>query len=632
VLHALPAEVVLVASDGAVLAANEAWQRFVRAHHAPAARAERANYFHVWSSADLVTAADAGRIRDAVGQVVSGIAPRADAEVAARVSPDRTAWLRLDIAPLDPSAPASGVVVTHHDVSAYRQTAGAVQRQVDPSFAAVFEASPVPIVISEVDSDRILHVNAAMLNLLGVSSAAELGKRASSLALWGSEDQRRDIVAQVLAGRAVNNVEVSLDCRTPPHRTLLLSLELVRPAVADEPSTLITMAVDISERRLLEEQFRQSQKIEAVGRLAGGVAHDFNNLLTVIIGYNEALDFDEVLGESAREAVRQIRLATERATMLTRQLLAFSRRQVLQPQTLDLREVTHQLAPMLRRLMGEDIELTTRWGDELAVVRADPGQIEQVLMNLAVNARDAMPQGGRLTIEIGAVEFGPDFVAGHPYVVPGRYLQLVVSDTGTGMTADTRARVFEPFFTTKPQGQGTGLGLAMVYGIVKQSEGYIWVDSETGQGATFRIALPLVEADAVPDRPAPDVARTPGGHETVLLVEDEDALRELDRQILMRYGYRVLHARTGPEAVAVAEAHPGTIQLLLTDVVMPTMSGRELADRLQAAFPEMKVLYMSGYTSDAMVRHGVSEATMAFIQKPMSPPALARKVREVLDS
>ena len=497
--------------------------------------------------------------------------------------------------------------------------------------AVAFRASPVPIVISEVGSDRILHVNPAMLGLLGASKTDELGDRAGGLALWGSEARYRSLLDQALAGHPVKDVEVTLD-RRDGRRTLLLALELVPAAGAHERPSLVTVAVDTSERRLLEEQFRQSQKIEAVGRLAGGVAHDFNNLLTVIIGYNESLDFDEVLGDSAREAVQQIRLATERATMLTRQLLAFSRRQVLQPQVLDLRGVTQQLAPMLRRLLGEDIVLTTEWGEAPAVVRADPGQIEQVLMNLAVNARDAMPTGGRLTIEIGSAELGADFVADHPYVVPGRYVELVVSDTGTGMSADTRARIFEPFFTTKPQGQGTGLGLAMVYGIVKQSEGYIWVESETDRGATFRIALPLVEAEAEPERPPAEAARPRGGHETVLLVEDEDALRELYRQVLMRCGYRVLNARTGPEALAVAEAHPGPIHLLLTDVVMPTMSGRELADRLKASVPGMKVLYMSGYTSDAMLRHGVSEASVAFIQKPMTPPALVRKVRDVLDA
>jgi two-component system cell cycle sensor histidine kinase/response regulator CckA len=523
-----------------------------------------------------------------------------------------------------------GEARTSTEELADRHTADAARQHGDHTLAAAFHASPVASVISDVETDRILHINAAMLSLLGVSAAETLGDSAGALPIWDSEDQHRELMERVLAGRPLNNVEVLLHRRDHSTRTVLLSIELVPPSDPGEGHAVITMAVDITERRSLEEQFRQSQKIEAVGRLAGGVAHDFNNLLTVIIGYNESLDFDDALGESAREAVQQIKLASERATVLTRQLLAFSRRQVLQPQTLDLRDVTQQVAPMLRRLMGEDVELVTRWGDRAAVVRADPGQIEQVLMNLAVNARDAMPQGGRLTVEIGASELDAAFVATHPYVVAGPYITLTVSDTGTGMPPETRARIFEPFFTTKPQGQGTGLGLAMVYGIVKQSDGYIWVDSEPGEGATFRIVLPAARS-RLQERTPVKISRTPGGHETVLVVEDEDALRELDRQVLMRYGYRVLNARSGPDAVATVKAHPGAIHLLLTDVVMPTMSGRELADILQAMQPDMKVLYMSGYTADTVVRHGVSEASMAFIQKPMSPPALARKVREVLD-
>jgi len=517
--------------------------------------------------------------------------------------------------------------------------ADAARRQSDHAFAAAFHASPVASVISDVSTDRILHINPAMLSLLGSAGADFTGRHASALRIWASHDRYRELLACVTSGRPVNNVEVVLQRSDQTTRIVLLSIELVPPPDPGHGPTLITMAVDITERRSLEEQFRQSQKIEAVGRMAGGVAHDFNNLLTVIIGYNESLDFDEALGESAREAVQQIKLASERATVLTRQLLAFSRRQVQQPQMLDLRDVTRQVAPMLRRLMGEDVEFVTSWkDDDPAVVRADPGQIEQVLMNLAVNARDAMPTGGRLTVTIDLLDLDAGFVEAHPYVVAGRYVQLTVSDTGMGMPPETRARIFEPFFTTKPQGQGTGLGLAMVYGIVKQSDGYIWVDSEPGAGATFRIVLPQAQPAGhtlPPDAPSPTApasARTPGGHETVLLVEDEDALRELNRLILLRYGYRVLHARSGPEAVALAQAHPWTIHLLLTDVVMPSMSGRELADILQKTHPDMKVLYTSGYTADAIVRHGVSAAAVAFIQKPMSPPALARKVREVLDN
>jgi two-component system, cell cycle sensor histidine kinase and response regulator CckA len=631
---ALPTEIALVGRDGRILAANDAWSRFARVHD-PQGFAQ-GNYLRLWTSPSVI-APDAGaRVIDGLRRVLDGDLPRLDDEIAVREPGGRATWRQIVATPFRRSVPADGVVVMQLDADVRRDLvarndAETARRRSEHKFAALFHASPVAMVISEVTTDRILHVNPAMLALLGKTQAEALGPRASTLEVWGADGQRRDLLERALGGRPLSNVEVALRRSDQSTHTVLLSTELVPPTEDDDSAILITMAVDISERRLLEEQFRQAQKIEAVGRLAGGVAHDFNNLLTVIIGYNESLDFDEALGESARDAVQQIRLATERATTLTRQLLAFSRRQVLQPQTLDLRDVARQLAPMLRRLIGEDVDLLTEWGETAAVVRADPGQIEQVLMNLAVNARDAMPQGGRLTLRIGLTEFGADFVETHPYVVPGRYVELVVSDTGMGMTADTRARIFEPFFTTKPQGQGTGLGLAMVYGIVKQSEGYIWVESEPEEGATFRIALP-VSLEKVVERNAAETAKSPSGHETVLVVEDEDALRELDRQILMRCGYRVLHARTGPEALAMAHAHPGPIHMLLTDVVMPNMSGRELADRLQQSHPDIKVLYMSGYTADAVVRHGVSEAQVAFIQKPMSPPELARKVREVLDS
>jgi PAS domain S-box-containing protein len=505
------------------------------------------------------------------------------------------------------------------------------RRGADYLLAAAFQASPVAVVISDAATDRILHINAAMLALLGLTAAEAVDRTAATLDLWWSDEQRRELMTRALAGHPVSHVEVVLRRPDQSTRIALLSIELVPPPDDDAGPALITTVLDISERRSLEEQFRQSQKMEAVGRLAGGVAHDFNNLLTVIIGYNESLGFDEVLSEDARDAVQQIKLASERAAVLTRQLLAFSRRQVLQPRTLDLRDVTRQVAPMLRRLMGEDVELVTVWSAEPAVVRADPGQIEQVLMNLAVNARDAMPQGGRLTLHIEPVEFGAPFVEAHPYVVAGSYVQITVTDTGTGMLPETKLRVFEPFFTTKPQGQGTGLGLAMVYGIVKQSGGYIWVESEPGAGAAFRIALPVSRTPLTGDGSS-EAAEPAGGSETVMLVEDEDALRHLDRQILMRYGYRVLHARSGPEALALAQAHPEPIDLLLTDVVLPLMSGRQLADELQRSQPGMKVLYMSGYTADEILRHGVSDASMAFIQKPMSPVALACKVRDVLDS
>lgn len=387
--------------------------------------------------------------------------------------------------------------------------------------------------------------------------------------------------------------------------------------------------------RRSEEQFRQAQKMEAIGQLAGGVAHDFNNLLTIINGYSDLL-LNGILGpqDAAREAVDEIRKASQRASTLTRQLLAFSRRQVLAPQVLVLNSIVQDMDKMLRRLIGEDIQLTTGLAADLGTVKADPGQIEQVLLNLAVNARDAMPQGGRITIETANVLLDETYAASHPEVRPGSFVMLAVTDTGCGMDAATQVRIFEPFFTTKGAGKGTGLGLATVYGIVKQSGGSIYVYSEAGRGTSFKIYLPRVEeAVAAPVRPA--AAPTPqtraGGQETLLVVEDDDAVRALTRTVLRGKSYNVIEAIDADEALRWVEEHSEPIHLLVTDVVMPGMSGRALAERLTELRPELKVLYVSGYTDDAVVRHGLLEAEIAFLQKPFTPDALARKVRELLD-
>jgi nitrogen-specific signal transduction histidine kinase/ActR/RegA family two-component response regulator len=383
--------------------------------------------------------------------------------------------------------------------------------------------------------------------------------------------------------------------------------------------------------RSSEAQLRQSQKMEAVGRLAGGVAHDFNNLLTVIKGYSE-LAMEEISESDPLYAgVQQIQRAADRAASLTRQLLAFSRRQVLAPKVLDLNQLVTDTQKMLRRLMGEDVELVTALQSNLGSVRADPHQIEQVLMNLAVNAKDAMPRGGKLTVETSNVEFDREHTHEHVSVKPGAYVMLAVSDTGSGMDAETCSHVFEPFFTTKEQGKGTGLGLSTVYGIVKQSGGYIWVSSEQGAGTTFKIYLPRVDETA--ERPPARQARQEAyrGVETILLVEDEAGVRTLIRQVLQRHGYTVIDCSHGGEALLAAERHHGRIHLLLTDVVLPQMNGRELTERLLALRSDMKVMYMSGYTDEAIAHHGVLTPGSAFVQKPFTNEALARKVREVLD-
>src|SRR5436309_13230732 len=383
--------------------------------------------------------------------------------------------------------------------------------------------------------------------------------------------------------------------------------------------------------RQSEERLRQAQKMEAVGRLAGGVAHDFNNLLTVITSYSDLLLEDLGSDEPERYDDHQLRKAAEAAAALTRQLLAFSRQQVLQPRALDLKATVTGIEKLLKRLIGEDVRLTTFLAPDLGVVKADPGQIEQIIVNLAVNARDAMPTGGRLTIEAANVEMDEAYARGHAPARPGRYVMLALSDTGIGMDERTRARVFEPFFTTKDPGKGTGLGLATVYGIVKQSGGFVWVYSEPGHGTTFKVYLPRVDEPPEPAPAAPAIAEPGRGTETVLVVEDAASVRMVTRQVLERYGYLVLEAPNGDTALHLEAKHPGRIHLLLTDVVMPGLSGRQLAEQLAQLRPDMKVLYASGYAADAIVHHGILESGIAYLQKPFTPETLARRVRQVLD-
>jgi two-component system, cell cycle sensor histidine kinase and response regulator CckA len=398
---------------------------------------------------------------------------------------------------------------------------------------------------------------------------------------------------------------------------------------------LVGSMIDLTEHRELEEQFRQAQKMEAVGRLAGGVAHDFNNLLTVIKASTGFLLEGMDAADPRREDARQIAAAADRAAGLTRQLLAFSRKQLLDPTVLDPNAVVRNLRPMLARLIGEDVEVETRLHDGLGSIMADVGQLEQVLINLAINARDAMPDGGRIMIETAEVTLDERYSAGYArrersVVLPGDYVMLVMTDTGTGMSPEVRARVFEPFYTTKPAGKGTGLGLSTVYGIVKQSGGHIWVYSEPGEGTVFKLYFPRLDAAAI--APLTRSAERPArGSETVLLVEDEEAVRRLARRVLEQQGYRVLESHNGREALALATAHDGQIDLVLTDVVMPEMSGRGLVERLSAVRPNAVVVYMSGYTDDDVLRRGMLAPGSRFIQKPFAVEALLRLVREALD-
>lgn len=430
-----------------------------------------------------------------------------------------------------------------------------------------------------------------------------------------------------------HELERKVQERTAQLETANRQLELLSESHAEKRSVAERERADAIEAlQNTEKQLVQSQKLEAVGRLAGGISHDFNNLLTVILGYTDISKRNLQEGDPLLRNLEEIGKASERAAALTRQLLAFSRKQVMQPKVFDVNTVVNDLKKMLRRMIGEDIELRVSTQADLGNIKADPVQLEQVLMNLVVNARDAMPRGGKLSIETSNVYLDESYAHDHVGADPGEYVMLAISDTGCGMDEETRQRIFEPFFTTKESGKGTGLGLSMVYGIVKQSGGNIWVYSEEGRGTTFKIYFPRVTAQAEDYKRSNGVIEAPKGSETILLVEDAALVRTLARQVLETAGYRVLEAASAEAALKLCETINGTrIDLLLTDVVMPGMSGNEMSKILAKKQPNMPVLYMSGYTDEAIVQHGVLEAGINFLQKPFSPGALALKVREVLD-
>jgi len=490
------------------------------------------------------------------------------------------------------------------------------------------EQSADGIVITDARG-TIQYVNPAFSRVSGYSREEALGKNPRILKS-GKQDEAyyRKLWTTILGGEIWQG-EITNRRSDGGLYTEQMTITPVRDQ-RGEITHFIAIKAEVTERKRLEQQLRQAQKMEAVGRLAGGVAHDFNNLLTIISGYGGLLLEHPGTVEPLRGYVNEIRNASGRAASLTRQLLAFSRQQVLAPRVLGLNAVVANIEKMLKRLIGEDIDLVTILGESLWPVKADPGQLEQVLLNLAVNARDAMPNGGVLTIETANVEMDSTSAQTHFPLSPGPYVLLAFSDTGIGMDAEIQARIFDPFFTTKEKGKGTGLGLAMVYGIVKQSGGYIWVYSEVGKGTTFKIYLPRTEDEVDESGPGRSGVKAQQGTETLLLVEDEEAVRALVRNVLREKGYRVLEASRGGEALELAEQYGGPIDLLLTDVVMPQMSGRELARRLANLHPQIKVLYISGYADNAVWYQGGLDSGGAFLQKPFSPEALARKVREVL--
>jgi two-component system cell cycle sensor histidine kinase/response regulator CckA len=397
-----------------------------------------------------------------------------------------------------------------------------------------------------------------------------------------------------------------------------------------ERAYLVAVVRDITERKKLEDQVLHSQKMEAIGRLAGGVAHDFNNLLTIINGYSEMMLGSLPKEDGNRGLMKEILAAGERASGLTRQLLAFSRKAIIEPKVMDVKVVVSEMDRMLRRIVGEDIQLSLSMSKEACIVKADPSQMEQVILNLVVNARDAMPRGGKITIEVQNTELDESYTRNHPDARKGTHVLLAVSDTGKGMDQETMSRVFEPFFTTKGE-HGTGLGLATVHGIVRQGGGHVGVYSELGQGTTFKVYFPRIEGSASKFVTTRSQAALPTGLETIMFVEDEDGVRSLIRRVLGGCGYTLLEARDGLEALQIAEGYHSPIDLLVTDVIMPRMGGREIAERLTVLRPKLRVLYLSGYTNDAIVQHGILEAQVLFLQKPFTPLALATKVRKALD-
>jgi two-component system cell cycle sensor histidine kinase/response regulator CckA len=501
------------------------------------------------------------------------------------------------------------------------------RKKAEEIFRTAFNANPEPITIATIAEGRYIDVNESFLRVTGYRREEVIGHTSLELKFWARPEDRAKLVEMLWEQGCVRDLEITYRTKSGEERIALDSAEALEIAGQE---CIIAILRDITEKKFLEKQLRQTQRMEAVGQLSGGIAHDFNNLLGVIIGYSEILEQRLPQNDPLRKECGQIKKAGQSAASLTRQLLAFSRQQVLELKVLDLNSIVLHVEKMLRRLIGEDIDLKATLGTRLGCIKADQSQIEQVIMNLAVNARDAMPQGGKLMIETANVDLDEDYARRHQPQKPGAYVLLTVADTGMGMDAETQSRIFEPFFTTKELGKGTGLGLSTVYGIVRQSGGHIWVYSEPGQGTTFKIYLPLIKQAAPLEKPVSGLAEPLRGTQTILLVEDEDPLRELTRSLLEGGGYTVLEAERPDKAIEIAVRHAGPIHLMLTDIIMPGMNGRVLAANLAAIRPEMKVIFISGYTG--FTHPGLADSGVTFLAKPFTRESLLRKLREVLES
>ena len=512
---------------------------------------------------------------------------------------------------------------------AERTLATAALKCSEQNYRTMFEDAIIGI-FQSTPAGKFLNVNPAMARMYGYGSPAEMMESISDIGsqLYVEPERRQEFKRWMEEHGSVQVFECQMYRKDGGKMWISINARTVlqNGAVVRFDGTF----EDVTERKSLEAQLRQAQKMEAVGRLAGGVAHDFNNAIGVIVGYSALLKDRLVSDATSHRYADEVGKAGNRAASLTRQLLAFSRKQVIQPVVLNLNSVVDETEKMLRRLIGEDIDMTIIHDPKLGCVRADPGQIDQILMNLVVNARDAMPQGGKLVIETANADLDETNLSQHDFAKPGPYVMLSVSDTGCGMSKETQTHIFEPFFTTKGPGKGTGLGLSTVYGIVKQSEGYVWVYSEVGKGARFKVYLPRVAAAAQRFESASDVS-LPGGSETILLVEDDESMRRLTRSCLEKRGYTVLDVPNGEVAIRTVSEHRDPIHLLLTDVVMPGINGRQLSESLAIARPEMRILYISGYTADIIAERGILEPQLVLLEKPFTQQALLQKVRKVLD-
>jgi PAS domain S-box len=529
----------------------------------------------------------------------------------------------------DVKGEVAGLLGISRDITG-RKRAEEEMRQSQQKLRIHFEHTPLAVVEWDLDF-RVAAWNPSAERIFGYTREEAIGRHASFII----PPQYRQHVDQVWRELISHEGGTRSKNDNLTKGGSSISCEWYNTALIDDSGRVLgvaSLAQDVTERVALEERLRQSQKMEAVGRLAGGVAHDFNNLLTVILGYSQIVADGVPAGSLLAESTSQIKSAADRAAGITRQLLAFSRKQVLSPRIVNLNDIVLNLDSLLRRLIGEDIEVLTVPASDLGSVKADPGQVEQVIMNLALNSRDAMPQGGKLTLETANASLDESYARDHQPIEPGQYVMLAVSDTGEGMTAETQARIFEPFYTTKEVGKGTGLGLSMVYGIVKQSGGYIWVYSEPGRGTTVKVYLPRVDQAAEVTGGENRSNQIQRGTETILLVEDDVQLRQLSSSVLGHCGYKVLVAENPEEGLRVCRANFNDIRLLVTDVVMPGMNGRQLAEKILEVCPKVRVLYMSGYTNNAIVHYGVLDSGLWFLPKPFTLSALVAKVREVLDA